>query len=248
MNIFLLLAFLFYIGSTLGWIAELLFRRFKLSNKDHCWVNPGFLIGPYLPLYGFGLDILFLCSLLKKHIPPLPLGVEILVVFIFLSVLMTLLELIAGEIFIVGFKVKLWDYTTRKWNYKGIICPLFSVIWGVVGLIYTYFIHAYITKAIMWFSNNLAFSFVVGLFFGVFIVDVCYSLKLTTKIRKFAKESRIVVLYEDFKQSVRIKEMQARGRRARFLLSIVPRIKSLKDYVEEWKNEYCDKVRTIKKK
>lgn len=141
---FLLLAFLFYIGSTLGWIAELLFRRFKLSNKDHCWVNPGFLIGPYLPLYGFGLDILFLCSLLKKHIPPLPLGAEILVVFIFLSVLMTLLELIAGEIFIVGFKVKLWDYTTRKWNYKGIICPLFSVIWGGVGFnLYLFYTRIY---------------------------------------------------------------------------------------------------------
>lgn len=247
MNIFLVLAFLFYIGSTIGWIAELLFRHFKLSNKEHNWVNPGFLIGPYLPLYGFGLDVLFLCSLIGEFIPPLPMWAEVLVVFVVLAFLMTLLEYIAGVIFIIGFKVQLWDYTTRPGNYKGIICPLFTVIWGLVGVVYYYFIHPYIIHAIIWLSNNLAFSFVIGLFFGVFIVDVCYSMELTTKIRKIAKESKIIVKYEDFKQSIRMKEMKARGRRARFLLSIVPSAKPFREYIDEWKNEYREKLEELKK-
>ena len=49
MEIFLNLAFLFFIGSILGWILELFFRKF-ISTKR--WINPGFLTGPYLPIYG----------------------------------------------------------------------------------------------------------------------------------------------------------------------------------------------------
>lgn len=57
MNVFLTLAFLFFIGSIIGWLMELVFRKIISSGK---WINPGFLVGPYLPLYGFrNLHILF---------------------------------------------------------------------------------------------------------------------------------------------------------------------------------------------
>ena len=60
MNIALVLAFLFYIGSSVGWILELFYRRIVSTKK---WINPGFLTGPYLPIYGIGLCMLFLLSL-----------------------------------------------------------------------------------------------------------------------------------------------------------------------------------------
>ena len=47
MRIVLSFIFIFYIGSTCGWILELFFRRIVHGK----WVNPGFLIGPYLPIY-----------------------------------------------------------------------------------------------------------------------------------------------------------------------------------------------------
>ena len=53
MNTFLKLAFLFYIGSSLGWVLELFFRRFiSGNNPERKWINPGFMVGPYVPLYG----------------------------------------------------------------------------------------------------------------------------------------------------------------------------------------------------
>lgn len=64
MSLFLKYLFLFFIGSTLGWIVELFFRR--IAHKK--WVNPGFLIGPYLPIYGFGLCFLTLIYTLFKVI------------------------------------------------------------------------------------------------------------------------------------------------------------------------------------
>ena len=51
MSLFLSFVSIFFIGSTTGWIIELFFRRFAHGK----WVNPGFLVGPYLPIYGFGL-------------------------------------------------------------------------------------------------------------------------------------------------------------------------------------------------
>lgn len=63
MNLFLTIAFLFFIGSMAGWVIEVVFRRFFSSaNPERKWINPGFLSGPYLPLYGFSLCVLFLLS------------------------------------------------------------------------------------------------------------------------------------------------------------------------------------------
>lgn len=67
MNMFLTLAYLFFIGSTLGWVAELLYRRFLSgANPERKWINPGFCVGPYVPLYGSGLCILYLLASIGK--------------------------------------------------------------------------------------------------------------------------------------------------------------------------------------
>ena len=63
MNLFLTLAYLFFIGSVLGWVLELFYRRFiSGANPERKWINPGFCVGPYVPLYGFGLCILFVLA------------------------------------------------------------------------------------------------------------------------------------------------------------------------------------------
>lgn len=68
MSLFLTIAFLFFIGSMAGWVIEVVFRRFFSSaNPERKWINPGFLSGPYLPLYGFSLCVLFLLSLLEQY-------------------------------------------------------------------------------------------------------------------------------------------------------------------------------------
>lgn len=58
MKIISQLSVIFIIGGTLGWLNELIFRR--IVHKK--WVNPGFLTGPCLPLYGCGLLLLYLIS------------------------------------------------------------------------------------------------------------------------------------------------------------------------------------------
>ncbi len=62
---FLPLAFLFFIGSLAGWVLELVYRNQK--RKDGKWINPGFCTGPYVPLYGVGLCVLYLLASLEQY-------------------------------------------------------------------------------------------------------------------------------------------------------------------------------------
>lgn len=204
MTIFLMIAFLFFIGALLGWGIEVVYRRFKKDNVDGEWINPGFLIGPYLPIYGFGLVVLYLLASLENT----PLIAEVTfghktLLFILMSAVMTGLEYVAGLIFIKGMKITLWDYSNEKFNLHGIICLRFSIYWAIMGAIYYFIIHPHVTNALIWFCENITFSFVVGMFYGVFLVDLGYSLGIVTKIRAFAIENQIMVRYEELKLQIR---------------------------------------------
>lgn len=228
MNLFLTLAFLFFIGCTLGWVLEFFFRR--IVHKK--WINPGFLVGPYLPLYGFGLCTLFLlCSIDLSGIGSA--AVRYIVLVCIITAAMTLLEYVAGIIFIKGMKIKLWDYSGQWGNIQGIICPLFTLAWGGIGAIYLFFIHDNILNALGWLAENLAFSFVIGLFFGVFMVDFAYSMHLGTKIRSWAKKNDVVVKYERFKDSVK-ERAEARKEKINFLFATHSR-SGLHDELENYK-------------
>ena len=131
MNMFLTLAYLFFIGSTLGWVAELLYRRFLSgANPERKWINPGFCTGPYLPIYGFGLCTLFLLASLEDlHLIADPVWNRV-ALFLAMAVAMTLIEYIAGLACLKYLKVRLWDYSNLWGNIQGIICPLFSFFWA----------------------------------------------------------------------------------------------------------------------
>lgn len=90
MNILLELSFIFFIGSVFGWVTELLFRRFISSaNPERKWINPGFCTGPYLPLYGVGLCVLFLVANLEKYRFTQNSFLNKIVLFIIMSILRT---------------------------------------------------------------------------------------------------------------------------------------------------------------
>ncbi len=211
MGLFLTLAFLFFIGSLTGWVIELLFRRFiSTANPERKWINPGFCVGPYIPLYGVGLCLLFLVAMTEPWLPGLAPVWRKLLLFALMAVLMTLIEYITGLICLYLLKVRLWDYSSEWANLQGIICPKFSVIWAALGALYYFLIHPHILNALTWLSRNLAFSFVVGMFFGVFILDVVHSAQLVAKLRRIAEEYEVVVRYEHLKAHIRRRQTDLR--------------------------------------
>lgn len=195
MDTFLTYAFLFFFGSSIGYLIEVLFRRFVSAKK---WINPGFLHGPYIPLYGFGVCVLYLFSSLNYGIDNY--YIKSILVICIIGIGVTLIELIAGLIFIKGMNIKLWDYSNRKGNYKGIICPLFSLIWAICGAIYYLFIHHYNEIMVTFFIKyEVYLEFFLGVFYGLMLYDFIDSTSLATKVSKIAKNSKIIISFEQFK-------------------------------------------------
>lgn len=207
MNISLVLAFLFFIGSTLGWVMELLFRRFlSPHNPQRKWINPGFCTGPYLPLYGFGLCLLYVIASMERYdMIENPLWNKI-ALFAFAALAMTAIEYIAGILCLKLANVRLWDYSNIWGNIQGIICPKYSMIWACLAAIYYFFVHPYILNALTWLSQNLAFSFIIGFFFGLFVIDVAHASQLIIKLRRFAEENDVIIRYEAIKEHIRMKQ------------------------------------------
>lgn len=206
-TIFFIIAFIFMIFSILGWVMELFFRRFVSAKK---WVNPGFLRGPYLPIYGIGMIFLSIFTtvliLFEENFKSKILFN--LVIILGIGLVMTLVEFIGGLIFIRGMKIKLWDYSDRPLNYKGIICLEFSIIWTILGALFYFIMYKPLVSVVIYFVTLDWFTvavFLMGIFYGIFIIDLINSLQLGKKISKLAKDHNLVIKWEAFKEEAREK-------------------------------------------
>lgn len=188
MRVLVIIATLFVIGSMTGYVIELFFRRFVSQKR---WVNPGFMVGPYIPLYGFGVVILYSLSNIQFNSNVIPQWAQILIILGLIGVSLTLIELIAGLIFIKCMHLKLWDYSNRWGNFKGLICPAFSLAWLAVGSLYFFFINPLLVKAVIFVYDYQIYDFFIGIVVGMMIVDLCYSIHLGMRIRKFSENTTI---------------------------------------------------------
>lgn len=206
---FSIMVFLFMIGSLIGWGLEVVFRRIFSAKK---WINPGFLAGPYLPIYGVGTVVLyFICSIDYASL----FGIQskvlcALITFVTIGLVLTLIELIAGLIFVRGMKIRLWDYTDRWGNFKGIICPLFSLLWTLAGAAYYFLVHPFLIDAVTWFMDNYFTIFFVGIFYGIMLWDLCKSLGVMGRIKASAQKYRTVINVEKLKLHLKAKLADAK--------------------------------------
>lgn len=232
-NVILVWAFIFMVGSMIGWVLEVFYRRFfSDTNPERKWINPGFLMGPYLPLYGFSLLVLYLMAKIPLDFVKNPTTRKI-VLFFFMAVVITFVEYIAGLIFIKKMNIKLWDYTEDWGNIQGIICPKYSFYWMLLSAGYYFFIHGKVIGFIYWLSNHLTFSFFGGFVYGIFAIDLFVSLRVGVKIRNFARENQIVVRYEELKDKV-MRKNESIKLRINFMFPVIANPKSFKDALKEY--------------
>lgn len=171
MGYFLLFAFLFMLGCSFGWVLEVFYRRFiSSSNPERRWINPGFLTGPALPLYGTGVCAMWLIVSLEPFIPIADVSLRRAVLFLGITLGMTLIEYIAGLLSTRVFKVQLWDYSRRWGNIQGIICPLFTLFWGILGIAYYYLVHPLLNRSLHWLMEDTnvvaAYAFCMGMYYA----------------------------------------------------------------------------------
>ena len=223
------LLFLFIIGSSFGYILELFFRRFFSAKK---WINPGFLSGPTLPLYGISLVSIYSLTYLLEQINITSVILKSTIIIITLTIIVTLIEFITGIFFQNVMKVKLWDYSNRFGNICGVICPLFSLFWMIIIAIYYLFIHKYFIKLTDIITiDNFNLLFIFGLYYGILICDTIYSFNIVTKLRKFAIDNKLDIKLVKIKASIAETKTTIRSK-----LSFIVPGKNIKDIYEHIKD------------
>ena len=103
---------LFIIYSILGWSLEVLLSLYEHKR----FINRGFLIGPYCPIYGAGSILLTLLLTNYEN--------NIIILFILSMVICGILEYFVSFILEKIFKLRWWDYTNMKFNINGRISEL----------------------------------------------------------------------------------------------------------------------------
>ena len=117
----------FYIYSFLGWLYE----SIMVSVREKHWDNRGFLIGPICPIYGAG-GLIFSLIGTRLNIP---------MTFLVCMVSSAVLEYMTGFTLEKLFHASWWDYSNMPLNLNGYICLPASLLFGVMGVAVSHFIH-----------------------------------------------------------------------------------------------------------
>jgi uncharacterized membrane protein len=137
------------------------------------FVNRGFLIGPYCPIYGCG--VLLMSILLKKYIN------DIFLTFVFSILICGVLEYITSFVLEKIFNARWWDYSNEKFNINGRVCLKNLLLFGVLGLVLIYLINPTVELLLSKIPSNVL-VIISYIFFMIFIFDFCLTLFLISKL------------------------------------------------------------------
>ena len=113
---------LFIMYSMTGWAIEVV-NCYIFQRK---WINRGFLIGPYCPIYGCGSVLMTLL---------IPQTNDYVGTFLKAMAICSILEYITSYLMEKLFKTRWWDYTKNKFNLNGRICMQTMALFGLGGVV-----------------------------------------------------------------------------------------------------------------
>lgn len=156
---------LFFTYSFLGWVMESIGGIFKVKK----FVNRGFLIGPYCPVYGTG--VVLISILLKNYTKDIP------ALFILSTVICGFLEYITSYIMEKLFNARWWDYTNQKFNINGRICLETLIPFGIAGTTILCFINPFFINIYSSIPNLV--RHIITIVLGIlFIIDIIISFNI----------------------------------------------------------------------
>lgn len=165
-----LIVTLFLVYSFLGWCVESIYC-FIIDKK---FVNRGFLIGPCLPIYGFGCIIIVTVLNVFRDNP--------ILLFIMATLICSVLEYITSYIMEKIFKTRWWDYSQMKFNLYGRICLRNMLFFGVLALLMSYLVNPFVLDLLSKINVTLLKIF-VSIFFVLFVIDIIISSKIIYNIK-----------------------------------------------------------------
>lgn len=153
-----------------GWCFESVY----VSICEKKLINRGFLKGPMLPIYGFGALIMLYVTI--------PFREQYLKMYFAGAISATVLEYFTGAAMEKLFKVKYWDYSSKKMNIKGYICLSSTIAWGFFTIFLVKVIHNPIEKNILMIPHTILYI-IICIVGGLMIWDFVISFRTAFGMR-----------------------------------------------------------------
>lgn len=168
---------LFLIYACLGWCMECTLGLIQ----NHKFVNRGFLIGPYCPIYGVGVvGVTLLLSRFSNNI---------LLLFIFSTITCGILEYFTSYIMEKLFNARWWDYSRKKFNVNGRICLETLIPFGVISVLVLKYLNPFIFSKLYLIPSKILMYVTISLAL-IYILDTCVSLKIISNFKHMNKQAK----------------------------------------------------------
>ncbi|HCF34938.1 MAG TPA: putative ABC transporter permease [Clostridiaceae bacterium] len=206
--------FLLFISyAFLGWCMEVTCKFIQYKK----FINRGFLIGPYCPIYGWGA--LAITILLKRYME------DPLVLFVMSTIICSIIEYLTSYFMEKKYHARWWDYSNKKFNINGRICLETLIPFGILGVAIMYGTNPILFKLYNQIPQLVINILTVILFIG-FIVDNIISSNIISSIN--VEENKLIKdnteeITEKIKQVLRQKSWLHRR-----LINAYPGLKDIK--------------------
>ena len=220
---------LFMIYAILGWCMEVTCKLIQYKR----FINRGFLIGPYCPIYGYGA--ILITFLLKKYTD------DPIILFFMAIIICGTLEYLTSYFMEKIFKARWWDYSQKKFNINGRVCLNTIVPFGLLGLFIMYVSNPFFISKI----QLLPEIWLNILFWTLLIIYIVDNIVSGIVIRYVKKTEKIVGKDLDNTEEItkKVKEvLQNKSVLHRRLLNAYPSLEAVKIKIKEKKEEIKEKV------
>lgn len=174
------LLWLFFIYSFMGWVTEVVLKYFQYKR----FINRGFLIGPYCPIYGTGAVIVTLGGNLLA-----PVDRSWAMSFLIAFVLCGLLEYMTSYILEKHFHARWWDYSQKPMNLNGRVWIGNLILFGLGGTAIIKILNPRLL-ALPSLMDPLFFNSLLTAVSLLFVADAVMSAFIMSLLKRGVEESR----------------------------------------------------------
>ena len=125
------------------------------------------LYGPFTPIYGIGALLILVISKFIFNILNLNKVLEVIIIVLSLTIILTVLEWIGGILIEKIFHVTFWDYSNFKFHIGKYIALEVSFIWALGSLLVIYVLQPLINKFIFSIPSYVTYILII-----IFTIDL----------------------------------------------------------------------------
>ncbi|MFR0823579.1 MAG: putative ABC transporter permease [Clostridia bacterium] len=166
---------LFFIYAFLGWIMEVIGKLIQQKK----FINRGFLIGPYCPIYGHGAILITILLSRYKANP--------FILFFMAILICSILEYATSYFMEKIFHARWWDYSQYKFNINGRICLRTMIPFGILGCFIIYISNPLFLEIIEKIPQSILLVLCIFLV-SIFIIDNLISFNIIRNVQTTGKK------------------------------------------------------------